>query len=233
MYYAIFDPPTSATVEAEWDDGEKVSLTLEITGPYYWAVTHDPDSVVAGGAGTVGVDRGRTVYYEGRYEFLRPGHGRLDIAWNISAYNAGVDPRTGIHYHVTKTPPFVQGGPTPVPTPEPTPTPAPTPPPTLALISPLPDLAMANSTSKDIDLTQHFSGSSLSYEVMVTTTNKRTGKVKTKPLNTQGYRIWILREQLTGKSPVLTAKLGLFRTLTVDFHVHFPAKHTKTQKFLL
>ena len=52
------------------------------------------------------------------------------------------------------------------------------------LILALPDLELANSEVHAIDMTEHFTGTGLAYEVMVTTTHKRTGKVKTGPINT-------------------------------------------------
>ena len=52
------------------------------------------------------------------------------------------------------------------------------------LVLDLPDLELANDAVHDIDLAQHFTGTELTYAVVVTTTNKRTGKVKTGPINT-------------------------------------------------
>ena len=52
------------------------------------------------------------------------------------------------------------------------------------LILALPDLELANSEVHAIDMGEHFTGTGLAYEVMVTTTHKRTGKVKTGPINT-------------------------------------------------
>ena len=51
------------------------------------------------------------------------------------------------------------------------------------LILALPDLELANGAVHAIDMGEHFSGTGLSYEVMVTTTHKRTGEVKTAPIN--------------------------------------------------
>jgi len=45
-------------------------------------------------------------------------------------------------------------------------------------------LELANSAAHNIDLADYFPGDGLSYKVMVTTTHKRTGKVKTGALNT-------------------------------------------------
>ena len=47
-----------------------------------------------------------------------------------------------------------------------------------------PDLELANGEVHAIDMTEHFTGTGLAYEVMVTTTHKRTGQVKTGPINT-------------------------------------------------
>ena len=52
------------------------------------------------------------------------------------------------------------------------------------LILALPDLELANGEVHAIDMTEHFTGTGLAYEVMVTTTHKRTGQVKTGPINT-------------------------------------------------
>ena len=52
------------------------------------------------------------------------------------------------------------------------------------LVLALPDVELANDEVHTIDIPQHFTGTGLAYEVVVTTTNKRTGKVKTGPINT-------------------------------------------------
>ena len=52
------------------------------------------------------------------------------------------------------------------------------------LILALPDLELDNNEVHAIDMTEHFTGTGLAYEVMVTTTHKRTGQVKTGPINT-------------------------------------------------
>ena len=54
----------------------------------------------------------------------------------------------------------------------------------LALSNPFPDLEMDNSATHDIDMANHFSGDADAYIVMVTTTHKRTGQVRTKLINT-------------------------------------------------
>ena len=53
-----------------------------------------------------------------------------------------------------------------------------------SVVLPFPDLFLLNRATAAIDMTEHFSGSSLIYDVMVTTTHKRTGRVKTGPINT-------------------------------------------------
>ena len=53
-----------------------------------------------------------------------------------------------------------------------------------ALIGALPDVALDNDATQSLDMTEHFSGTDLTYAVLVTTTNKRTGEVKTAPINT-------------------------------------------------
>ncbi len=72
------------------------------------------------------------------------------------------------------------------------------------LIEEFPDLSLANSVTHDLDMTKYFSGAGLSYGVMVTTTNKRTGEVRTKPLNT------VARNKVTGgwSGQVLTLTTG-------------------------
>ncbi len=47
----------------------------------------------------------------------------------------------------------------------------------------LPDLELANSDTHTIDTAKHFSGTGLTYGVMVTTTPKRTGRVRIAPIN--------------------------------------------------
>ncbi len=70
---------------------------------------------------------------------------------------------------------------TPAPTDTPTPTSAPNNP--AELISPFSDIELYHGATSDLDMTSHFSGDGLSYEVMVTTTHQGTGAVKTGLLN--------------------------------------------------
>ena len=76
--------------------------------------------------------------------------------------------------------------------------------PGLSLIRPFADLAMANGSVRRLDFAEHFSGSGLSFEVMVTTTHKGTGEVKTAPINT------VARNKVTGvrSEDVLTLTAG-------------------------
>ncbi len=72
------------------------------------------------------------------------------------------------------------------------------------LTQPLEDLSLANGETHEIDLSEHFSGTGLGYAVSVTTTHKRTGKVKTGPLNS------VARNKVTGslEDGVLTLTAG-------------------------
>ena len=72
------------------------------------------------------------------------------------------------------------------------------------LIQPLEDLSLANGEAHDLDLSQHFSGTGLTWQVMVTTTHKKTGKVRTGPINT------LARNKIHGSfsSAVLTLTAG-------------------------
>ncbi len=99
----------------------------------------------------------------------------------------------------------------PVPTPEPTatPTPEPTATPTPepqgpVLTDEFDDLTMSDDETVDIDMTAHFSGEGLTYEVMVTTTHQRTGQERTGALNE------IARNKVTGTwdGSVLTLTAG-------------------------
>ncbi len=76
--------------------------------------------------------------------------------------------------------------------------------PKAALKTPFADLSMANGSEHEIDLSGHFSGAGLSYAVSVTTTHKKTGKVKTGPLNS------VARNKVTGslEDGVLTLTAG-------------------------
>ncbi len=73
-----------------------------------------------------------------------------------------------------------------------------------ALIGEFPDYTLPNDHEIAIDLTQHFSGDDLSYTVMVTTTHKRTGQVKTGELGT------VARNKVSGgvSGNTLTLKTG-------------------------
>ena len=72
------------------------------------------------------------------------------------------------------------------------------------LIAPFADLSLANRSTHALDLSEHFSGSGLGYVVMVTTTHKGTGEVRTKPLNE------VARNKVTGvwAEDVLTLTAG-------------------------
>ncbi len=72
------------------------------------------------------------------------------------------------------------------------------------LAQPFADLAMANGAARGLDMGEHFSGDGLTYAVMVTTTHKRTGEVKTAPINT------VARNKVTGawSDDVLTLTAG-------------------------
>ena len=52
------------------------------------------------------------------------------------------------------------------------------------LVQPFADLSLANGAARGLDMGEHFSGDGLTYAVMVTTTHKGTGEVKTAPINT-------------------------------------------------
>ena len=71
----------------------------------------------------------------------------------------------------------------------PTPEPAPQLP---TLTNEFDDLTMSDDDTIDIDMSDHFSGANLSYNVQVTTTHQRTGQVRTAPLNQ------IARNKVTG-----------------------------------
>ena len=90
---------------------------------------------------------------------------------------------------------------TPVPEPTATPTPEPQGP---ALTDEFDDLTMSDDETVDIDMSGHFSGENLTYEVLVTTTHQRTGQEKTAPLNT------VARNKVTGEwnGDVLTLTAG-------------------------
>ncbi len=89
--------------------------------------------------------------------------------------------------------------PEPMPTPEPTATSTPeptataTPDPAPTLITEFDDLSVAHGGTSDLDMSDHFAEQDLSYSVLVTTTNQRTGQVKTGPLNE------IARNKVTGE----------------------------------
>ncbi len=72
------------------------------------------------------------------------------------------------------------------------------------LIEEFPDLSLAHGATHDLDMTEHFSGDGLSYGVMVTTTNQRTGEVRKGPLGT------VARNKVTGvwTGDVLTLTAG-------------------------
>ena len=53
-----------------------------------------------------------------------------------------------------------------------------------SLVRPFDDLALAHGAARSLDMAEHFTGDGLTFGVMVTTTHKRTGKVKTGPINT-------------------------------------------------
>ncbi len=52
------------------------------------------------------------------------------------------------------------------------------------LVEPFPDLELANSATHALDMTAHFSGTGLTYEVLVTTIDRGTGEASTAPINT-------------------------------------------------
>ncbi len=62
----------------------------------------------------------------------------------------------------------------------------------LALETPFEDLSLDNGQTVTIDMADHFTGDDLTYEVTVTTTNQRTGEVKTGLLNE------VARNKVTG-----------------------------------
>ena len=72
------------------------------------------------------------------------------------------------------------------------------------LVESFPDLELANGAVHAIDMRAHFSGTGLTYEVLVTTTNERTGQVKTGPINT------VARDKVRGvwSDDVLTLTAG-------------------------
>ena len=72
------------------------------------------------------------------------------------------------------------------------------------LVEPFPDLELANAAVYAIDLRAHFSGTGLTYEVRVTTTDQDTGEAGTAPINT------VAREKVTGAwaGDVLTLTAG-------------------------
>ncbi len=91
--------------------------------------------------------------------------------------------------------------PTATPEPEPTATPEPQGP---TLTNEFDDLTKSHQETEDIDMSAHFSGDNLTYDVQVTTTHQRTGKVRTGALNT------IARNKVTGSlnGSVLTLTAG-------------------------
>ncbi len=99
------------------------------------------------------------------------------------------------------------------------------------LIQSFPDLSLANSVTHDLDMTAHFSGSGLSYGVMVTTTNKRTGQVRKGPINT------VARNKVTGvwSGDVLTLTTGAAgeHVLTLDVTATDAAGGTASDDFQL
>ncbi len=54
------------------------------------------------------------------------------------------------------------------------------------LVAPFGDMTIADGATRDIAMTDHFSGEGLTYEVLVTTTHQGTGVVRTAPLNQVG-----------------------------------------------
>ncbi len=72
------------------------------------------------------------------------------------------------------------------------------------LIKGFPDVSLENGATHALDMAAHFSGDALSYGVMVTTTNQRTGEVRKGPLGT------VARNKVTGvwSGEVLTLTAG-------------------------
>ncbi len=72
------------------------------------------------------------------------------------------------------------------------------------LVQEFSDLSLANSVTHELDMGEHFTGSGVTYGVMVTTTNNRTGQVRTGPINT------VARNKVTGgwSGEVLTLTTG-------------------------
>ncbi len=102
---------------------------------------------------------------------------------------------------------------TPTPTPEPTATPTPEPVPPV-LIAEFDDLTMSDDETVDIDMSDHFSGEGLTYEVMVTTTHQRTGQVKTAPINTVARNK--VSDEWNGNVLTLTAEHAVSQELTIE-----------------
>ena len=116
--------------------------------------------------------------------------------------------------------------PTATPTPEPTATPIPEPtanpnpePQGPALTDEFDDLTMSDGDTVDLDMTDHFSGDNLTYDVQITTTHQRTGQVKTGPLN------GIARNKVSGEwnGYVLTLTGG--RAVSQDLTIEITASN--------
>ena len=103
--------------------------------------------------------------------------------------------------------------PTATPTPEPTATPTPEPQGPV-LTDEFDDLTMSNDETVDIDMSDHFSGEGLTYEVMVTTTHQRTGQVRTGALNEIARNK--VRGTWDGSVLTLTAGHAVSQELTIE-----------------
>ena len=100
-----------------------------------------------------------------------------------------------------------------------------------ALVTPFDDLTLANGAVQALDMSEHFSGTALSYVVMVTTTHKRTGRVKTGRLGT------VARNKISGTwaGTVLTLTAGPAgdHVLGMEIEATDPAGGTASDDFTL
>ena len=101
----------------------------------------------------------------------------------------------------------------------------------VSLTEPFDDLAMAHDSARTLDMSEHFGGSDLTYEVTVTTTHKRTGQVKTEPINTVARNK--VRGNWSGDVLTLTAGASGHHELEIEVTATYATGGTASDSFQL
>ncbi len=93
------------------------------------------------------------------------------------------------------------------------------------------DIELTEGMTKDLDMTAHFSGTNLTYEVVVTTTHQRTGKVRTAACNTVARNK--VKCEWSGEVLTLTGGHAAAQDLTIGITASDGAGNSASDEFVM